>query len=95
MDDIELPDMPPRQKVGGWIKCSERLPAPGVLVLVYDESFAKTDEHDSKYYCSIKRPFGVRFGSLIGSLGCMRPEGCNGDGYPITHWMPLPEPPND
>lgn len=74
-----------------WIPVSERLPEDGVMVLVYESSFAKTDEYDEKFG-STKRERGVRFGSYIKSLSMMRPEGCNGGPYKITHWMPLPEP---
>ena len=34
-EEIELPDMPPKQKCGGWIKTSERLPDKSMKCLFY------------------------------------------------------------
>ena len=78
-----------------WISVEDRLPEMDSMVLVYETSFARTDKHDEKFETSKKRPRGVRFGMYVSGIKCFRPEGCNGTDYDITHWMPLPEPPND
>ena len=74
-----------------WISVEDSLPEDGEMVLVYEPSFAKTDKRERERGYA-KRSYGVRLGSYVGGLGYMRPEGCNGR-YDVTHWMPLPEPP--
>lgn len=79
-----------------WVAVSERLPKPGVSVLVYSPSdalyFDHIDEdcddgdrwygHDQSYehYCNVAKP--------AGSVG---PD-CEA---PYTHWMAIPEPPKE
>jgi hypothetical protein len=72
-----------------WISVNESLPADRVVVLVIDESFARMDLNDAKYFTAPIRPAGMRFGMYISDLECMRVEGTNGN-CKITHWMPLP-----
>ena len=82
------------RKQGPWVPVSERLPEPGVSVLVYSPSdalyFDHIDEdcddgdrwygHDQSYehYCNVAKP--------AGSVG---PD-CEA---PYTHWMLIPNPP--
>lgn len=83
-------------KQSPWVAVSERLPKPGVSVLVYSPSdalyFDHIDEdcddgdrwygHDQSYehYCNVAKP--------AGSVG---PD-CEA---PYTHWMLIPEPPKE
>ena len=77
-----------------WIPVSERLPEPYQLVLVYEEKFAESDRRETSkgWSGTVYRPAGVRSGYLC-SVG-FRTEGTNGKCV-ITHWMPLPEPPEE
>lgn len=77
-----------------WISVKDELPEPYTMVLIYDESMAKTDAYNEKLDEGIKRPHGVRLGYYINSIEQLRPEGANGKDFPITHWMPLPLPPD-
>lgn len=66
-----------------WISVKDKLPAPDELVLVYnkDEGVfrARRDHYDDQYPSWQCDPIGSYAGD-----GCV---------YDITHWMPLPEPP--
>jgi len=70
-----------------WIPVSERLPEKSVLVLVFDESFVKSDIHENERGYGSKREPGVRLGTLMES-GWFRSEGVSG-ACKITHWKPL------
>jgi len=74
-----------------WISVKDRLPDVKVMVLVFDETFIKSDSYDNKKGYGAFRAPGVRFGYLFES-GNFRSEGVNGFSK-ITHWMPLPAPP--
>ena len=65
--------------VGGWISCSERMPEPGVNVLVTDGINQMVTWHEvidgkAMLVDNFIVYVNVRFGE-------------------VTHWMPLPEPP--
>lgn len=65
--------------VGGWISCSERMPEPGVNVLVTDGINQMVTWHEvidgkAMWVDNFIVYVNVRFGE-------------------VTHWMPLPEPP--
>ena len=70
-----------------WIKCSERMPEPGVEVLVWIDGHrgpAWSNNHALVAYRSAISGHWLqerheRSEPLIG----------------VTHWMPLPEPPSD
>ena len=67
-----------------WISGKEKLPPPGINVLVFDPVGA-SDNPNKK-------------GVFIDSLGYMRRDANNNNEvyawpYGITHWMPLPKPP--
>lgn len=70
-----------------WIKCSERLPEPGVPVDIW-----VPDEQHSRLADYILRSnyAGVEGNSFFEPLGSGRSCVRN-----ATHWMPLPEPPQD
>lgn len=65
-----------------WIKCSDRLPNEDELVLVYGE-----DGVFRAYYNDINFPSWQ-----CSPIGSYAGDGCV---FGITHWMPLPEIPND
>jgi hypothetical protein len=66
-----------------WIPVSEDLPEVGAAILVYD-SFYKGRRD---YECVSK-------GRMTRSWGIAN-SGENGRNDTITHWMPLPKPPQD
>lgn len=67
-----------------WIKCSERLPENGQSVIAYQKS--DVDFETASLYYVVSGYFnGQKFNLDDGSS----------DEYPITHWMPLPEPPKE
>ncbi len=94
MNDDEAQGLNAKQSP--WVLVSERLPEPGVSVLVYSPGdelyFDHIDEdcddgdrwygHDQSYehYCNVAKP--------AGSVG----PGCEA---PYTHWMAIPEPPKE
>lgn len=72
----------PAERDGEWVSCEERLPADDRIVLVWNDdwgpnSYAATGRH-------------VDDGSEHGSWHM---EDDDEDPEPITHWMPLPAPP--
>ena len=67
-----------------WIKCSERMPEPGVEVL--------------GYWPAIKHIVDATITATVWSGGADWFEAIFGDEERFaapTHWMPLPEPPSD
>lgn len=60
-----------------WIKCSERMPEQGVYVLVYRQSRMTAEAR----------------GEYKGESYWVDEYGTEKDRTPVTHWMPLPEPP--
>ncbi len=62
-----------------WIKCSERLPQEGKRVLVFSDYVQ----------CKI---YEKEYGFYDGTTHCYCPEGRLDK---VTHWMPLPGPPNE
>ncbi|NYA42945.1 DUF551 domain-containing protein [Serratia fonticola] len=91
----ELPD--------GWIPCAERMPVPGVVVLVYTPpqpgdypedvrigfDFIDPDGDDPTFWYE----HGENYEHFCCVAGGM--EGCTGpsEKAPYTHWQPLPAPP--
>lgn len=91
----ELPD--------GWIPCAERMPAPGVVVLVYSPpqpgdypgdvrigfDFIDPDGDDPAFWYEHGQNY-EHFSCVAGGL-----EGCTGpsEKAPYTHWQPIPTPP--
>ncbi|GKV89311.1 hypothetical protein PEC301619_12930 [Pectobacterium carotovorum subsp. carotovorum] len=84
-----------------WIKTSERMPAPGEIVLVFspekpgidperiDFDFIDPDGDDPEYW--------FEHGERYEHFCCVACDGMTGpaEKAPYTHWMPLPEPPQD
>lgn len=66
-----------------WININDKLPNPGETVLVFTN-----DESDYEYIAPIRL-------GIIDDRNCWYNE-CLGEieEHNITHWMPLPEPPN-
>jgi hypothetical protein len=74
-----------------WIKCSERMPKEHVPVLVYGYSWA-TGRHMTATYELVDFGIGPKF-SCVGATGAERENELSHEH--ITHWQPLPEPPNE
>ena len=66
--------------MGEWIKCSERMPEEGEAVLVYDDL---RQVHEGYY---------LRYGDYV-SWVIHSYDSSYYDEANVTHWMPLPEPP--
>ena len=65
----------------GWIKCSERLPEARTEVLAFVHS-----EDDERYIDVV----------MLDSIGMWdNVNGMEYCSYEVTHWMPLPDPPED
>lgn len=65
-----------------WIKCSERMPEEGEDVIVYD---------DLK---QVHEGFYLRYGEHVSwDIYSYKPSYY--DEVSVTHWMPLPEPPQE
>lgn len=60
-----------------WIKCSERMPDDFVDVLVSDGAYVEVMWFDSDGYWD----------------GWVEPQAVTVDSEEVTHWMPLPDPP--
>jgi len=65
-----------------WIKCSDRLPKEGSLVLIYRES----DTIPNMYFIDIGA-----YGFFNSYIWGNKKE----DNWNVTHWMPLPKPPEN
>lgn len=60
-----------------WISVKDKLPS----------------DPDTKVLCYV-HGLGIRMGRRLGSMRpLIRPEGCHGYDEDVTHWMPLPAPP--
>lgn len=54
---------------------------------------ALPDDPDKSVLCYAPS-LGIRMGHRLGSMRpFIRPEGCIGYDHEVTHWMPLPDPP--
>lgn len=67
-----------------WVSVEDRLPEVGSHFIVYDTYYIGRDDD----VCPVK------MGRMTKSWG-IAPEGMNGVCDTITHWMPLPSPPED
>ena len=75
-----------------WISVKDRLPEDEVKVWLHCINFVKSDvAHNDAI--SIKSPPGGRLGWYSGFLGEWKIEGSPSTGWNITHWQPLPPPP--
>lgn len=78
-----------------WIKCSDKLPELGKLVLVYSECFIiarvwDKNEWDRKY-SSLNKPI-----ELVWDIGCCCPGCCQfWEISPEDYWMELPDAPKE
>lgn len=63
--------------MGEWIKCSERMPGDFEAVLASDGDNVEVMWRDS---CGLWDCWAEGDGRMVGP-------------YAVTHWMPLPEPP--
>jgi len=68
-----------------WIPVSERLPEIGSRFLIYD-NYCRGKSDDTGH-CT-------QLGRMSKSWGIAH-SGMNGECPTITHWMPLPQPPED
>ena len=66
-----------------WISVEDRLPESGELVLVVE-----TDEHSFDVIVTVSNYYDDYFSTAIADG-----YGCNEGMYGVTHWQPLPEPP--
>lgn len=70
-----------------WIKCSEQLPKKHERVLIFIDFNSQSvppSIHDAKFTGST-----FRRGNATVNIFPLE------DGYGVTHWMPLPEPPKE
>lgn len=77
------PPVPVLRVPDGWIKCSERYPEVGQEVLIRIPVCEKFNIENGKYAGD-----GLFLGAWFDTRGKGRP-------YKVTHWMPLPSPPED
>ena len=80
LDEIEI--LIPPTKADEWIKCSERLPSEADHYLV-----ALSDPEDVGW---VTDKAWTAFYNKGGEWDCCEAVE---DGQPVTHWMPLPQPP--
>lgn len=90
--------------MSNWIKCSERYPKPGVIVLVYTPRQPVDYPDDVRIGFDWIDPegddptFWCQHGEHYEHYSCVAlPEGSAGPSEiaPYTHWMPLPAPPGE
>jgi len=68
-----------------WVSVDQDTPCDGVTVLIYGRNI-----------CDWDRAPIVRFGRFVHTLGEWRMDGSNSNWTShVTHWMPLPEPPDE
>lgn len=67
--------------MANWIKCSERMPLHKDIILVVDDGYfvCEAQYRDGDFYCAVRGT--CEFFETV----------CRD----VTHWQPLPEPPND
>lgn len=62
-----------------WVKCSDRLPEKDIGILIFWNGNVRMAELQNT---------GSHFDFFVSGTFYL-------DGEDVTHWMPLPEPPND
>lgn len=70
-----------------WIKCSERMPKKNDKVIIFidfNSEYVPPSIHDAEFTGATFR----RGGATVNVFPLE-------DGYGVTHWMPLPEPPSE
>lgn len=70
-----------------WIKCAEEMPKKGDRILIFIDFNSKSvppSIHDAEYT-------GTTFRRGYATIKPYPHE----DGFGVTHWQPLPEPPKD
>ena len=71
-----------------WIKCADQMPLDNTAVIV---CCAETDDNEGPFVAS-----GFHVGPRYPAHGWQSQDSFQGDKpipWPVTHWMPLPEPP--
>lgn len=72
-----------------WIKCSERLPEEYVIVICYAKHYDDENFSVRPGWCWKQDDKHKWVTSVIGT------NGVDGQIDEVTHWMPLPSPPED
>lgn len=76
-----------------WINCKDRLPNPDETVLVWDsgsieKGFLRHPIERKKYHIHVNKE------KLVWYCENYDYDGCPGEAFGVTHWMPLLEGPN-
>lgn len=70
--------------MGEWIKCSERMPPPGGMVICYSDRYRQVENMTHRFEVENDRWWS----DIDGDCDGIHRE-C------ISHWQPLPSPPED